>query len=82
MAIGTLIIFLVVCAVWLGVELLNILRSVEVVSYEPVLVGQNYRCPTCKAFWYMRDEEVHFKGCIVPIVRSNAPKLRRGSSQV
>ncbi len=63
-------------------EVKAITDSVQVIDYEPLRIGDNYRCPTCRAFWYLKDEEVHFKGCVVPIIRtSHATKLRSRSNQ-
>ena len=66
-------------------EIKAIANSVQILDYEPIRIGENYQCPTCKAFWYFHDEDVHFKGCIVPIMRnarrSNVEKLRSGSDQ-
>ena len=76
------IMFITACVAISFYEIRDILQSVKLLDLNPIPVGENYTCPTCKAFWYMRDEEVHFKGCIVPIVRatSNATKIRSGSN--
>ena len=63
-------------------ESMMVLQTAKIVDFEPVPIGENYRCPICTAFWYLIDEEVHFKGCIVPIVRrTNATSVRPESSK-
>lgn len=68
-AVGSLIVFVSVCALLLLREVWEIANSVQVVSFDPIPIGENYACPTCKAFWNTRSEEIHFQGCIAPIVR-------------
>ena len=81
---GLLIALMLVTGIVFFRESIKVLQTVKIVDFEPMRIGENYRCPTCRAFWYMKDEEVHFKGCIVPIVRrlsTNATSERLESSK-
>jgi len=66
---GLLIALIIAGSIILFRELMMIQQSMKIMKCDPIPVGENYQCPQCESFWYTVNEEIHFEGCIVPIIK-------------